>query len=141
MDHCQLHHREVVQRELFESGGHSATFLEPAHHSLDNVALAVGIAVKGRLPGLGLLGGQVGDHRFDSQDLEHRSDPVSRVGLVAGDLDGQPQRSRPGVGERYGVERAFDVQRLVILAGTGVGSERNGIAASDQVELRPKPAS
>jgi hypothetical protein len=81
------------------------------------------------------------DHGLDAQDLQHASDPLPGIGFISRHLTGDVPRRRPCVGQRYRAERFFDVRRFMILAGTNVGSERDGVTTNDQVELRPKPAS
>jgi len=141
VDHGQLDHCQIVERQFLVARRDPAAFFEPAHDSLDHVALSVRSTVEGSLPRFGGLVGEMRDHRLNPQDLQHAPDRLARIRLVSCDLPGNVPRRRPGIRHRYRPERFFDVLGFMILAGTNVGSEGDGATASDQMELRPKPAS
>src|SRR6516162_587759 len=109
MDHCQLDHGQVARRELLEPRGDATALLEPAHQSLDGVALPIRAAVEAGLFGLRRLIRVVWDDGLDAQPDQILSDPPGVVGFVPGELPGPVADRGPGVRKDYPLERIGEV--------------------------------
>ncbi len=100
LDHGQFEHRQEVAGGFLQSRGDAAGVFEPADAAFDDVAAAVGVAIKAwgaaRLAAVGL--GFLGDHRADPMPLQPLSDAWDVVRLVAGDPFVDGSAADPSVG-------------------------------------------
>src|SRR3954469_15670048 len=126
-------HGEIVGGTLFVSGGDASKVLQPVDHALDDVALAVCLAVE---VGLAPLVGLGRDHRGDAALAQGLPDAPAAVGFVAGQL-GRPQ-ARPALADaadRAAVNRGGDRLAVMHLAAGQGERDRLAVALAAHVDL------
>src|SRR3954468_4388598 len=119
-------HGEIVGGTLFVSGGDASKVLQPVDHALDDVALAVCLAVE---VGLATLVGLGRDHRGDAALAQGLPDAPAAVSFVAGQL-GWPQ-ARPALADaadRAAVDQGGD--RLAVMHLAAGQGERDRLAVA-----------
>src|SRR3954469_9401197 len=126
-------HGEIVGGTLFISCRDPSKVLQPVDHALDDVALAVCLAVEVGLTPLVSLGR---DHRGDAALAQSEPDAPAAVGLVASQL-GRPQ-ARPSPADapdRAAIDQGGDLLAVMHLAAGQGERDRLAVALTAHMGL------
>lgn len=140
MDEGHLDHRGVVGGGFLEAGEDATRFFEPTDQSLDDVPLAVGVAVEFDQTRIAILVGLGGNDRFDAVFEQVLVDPVGTVAFVAGQLERPGDRLTALVDHFSLFQKRFQGLRLVTLTGGEMEAERMPGPVAEQMDFGRKPA-
>src|SRR3954453_14803084 len=126
-------HSEIVGGTLFISCGDASKALQPVDQALDDVALAVCLAVE---VGLAALVGFGRDHRRDAALAQSEPDAPAAVGLVTSQL-GRPQ-ARPSPADApdcAAIDQGGDLLAVMHLAAGQGERDRLAVALAAHMDL------
>ena len=127
------HHPEgdIVHGQLFIASSEPPTFLEPAHHALDDVPLAVADLIERCVLWLVLT---AGDHSLDVVVFEPLPDMFVTVTFVSGQLLG-PEALPTMMGQQDTVHESLEDSRLMLLAWRHIDAQRNAMLLAKQMNF------
>src|SRR3954465_14720468 len=126
-------HGEIVGGTLFVSCGNPSKVFQPIDQALDDVALAVCLAVEA---GLAALVGFGRDHRGDASPAQGEPNAATAVGLITDQL-GRPQARPPPADapDRAAADQGADLLGVVNLATGQCEGDWLAVALAAQVDL------
>ena len=128
-----MNHRQEVDGQLFEAGGHAPALLEPAIALLDGAASPVGSAIESDPAISRMLVAAPRDDRPDRVPPKPLADARRAVALVPSQRLGALSTPDP-----HPVHDRFELRALVDLPGRDVGREGYSVTFSNQVDLAPE---
>ncbi len=141
MHDCELQDREVVDRQLLETGEDAPALLEPADTAFDESATSIGVTVE-RLEFFVIdsLVGPVGDDGVDAALTQPFADPRDAVRLVGSQTLGAVVRAVRSSGEPKCIEHLQEEGRVVRLPRADLDCERDSLAIRDEMDFRAETA-